>query len=159
MVRAYFHSNTFTEMAHSLRRFFVATDNNINLYWLFDITHHVETLLKEPRPDHTRGGRPARTYIDQLVVDTGCPSNDLPAAMQDRDGWHQMHRPVRPDWLIDRLYMILLHFKIPHFVGVQPRWNTEFFKVEHSRTTCQKSTFIKLLPLCQFICLFTVENR
>ena len=31
-------------------------------------------------------GRPARTYIQQLFADTGCSLEDLPGAMDDRDG-------------------------------------------------------------------------
>ena len=33
------------------------------------------------------GGWPARTYLQQLCVDTGCSLEDLPGAMDDRKGW------------------------------------------------------------------------
>ncbi len=33
-----------------------------------------------------KAGRPVRTYIQQLCVDTGCISEDLPEAMDDREG-------------------------------------------------------------------------
>ena len=34
-----------------------------------------------------KAGRPARTYIEQLREDTGCSSEDLPEAMNDREKW------------------------------------------------------------------------
>ena len=34
-------------------------------------------------------GRPARTYIQQLCADTGCNLEDLPEAMDDREGWQE----------------------------------------------------------------------
>ena len=33
--------------------------------------------------------RPARTYIQQLCADAGCGLEDLPGAMNDRDGWRE----------------------------------------------------------------------
>ena len=33
-----------------------------------------------------KAGRPVRTYIQQLCADTGCISEDLPEAMDDREG-------------------------------------------------------------------------
>ena len=42
-------------------------------------------------PSHGRAkvGRPARTYIQQLCVDTGCSPEDLLGAMNDRKGWRE----------------------------------------------------------------------
>ena len=39
-------------------------------------------------PSHGRvnAGRPARTYIQQLGADTGCSPEDLPEAIDDREG-------------------------------------------------------------------------
>ena len=34
-------------------------------------------------------GRPARTYIQQLSADTRCSLEDLPGAMDDREGWRE----------------------------------------------------------------------
>ena len=33
-----------------------------------------------------KAGQPASTYIQQLPVDTGCRLEDLPGAIDDRDG-------------------------------------------------------------------------
>ena len=35
----------------------------------------------------TSVGQPARTYLYQLCMDTGCNPEDLPEAVDDRDGW------------------------------------------------------------------------
>ena len=38
---------------------------------------------------------PARTYIQQLCEDTGCSSEDLPEAMNDREKWRERVRDIR----------------------------------------------------------------
>ena len=38
------------------------------------------------RLTQTKAGRPARTYIQQLCADTGCSLENLPGAMDDREG-------------------------------------------------------------------------
>ena len=38
---------------------------------------------------------PARTYIQQLCADTGCSLEDLPAAMDDREGWRERIWEIR----------------------------------------------------------------
>ena len=42
-------------------------------------------------------GRPARIYIQQLCADTGCSLEDLPEAMDDREGWRERIREIRAD--------------------------------------------------------------
>ena len=42
-----------------------------------------------------KAGRPAKTYIQQFCVDTGCNLEDLPGAMDDRDRWQERVREVR----------------------------------------------------------------
>ena len=50
-------------------------------------------------PSHGRAkaGRPARTYIQQLCVDTGCSLEDLPEAMDGREGSWERVRNIRAD--------------------------------------------------------------
>ena len=43
-------------------------------------------LLWGPQHGQRSRGRPAKTYIDQLVEDTECTLDELPNAMNDRDG-------------------------------------------------------------------------
>ena len=48
-----------------------------------------DVLLWTPAYGQAKAGRPARTYIQQLCEDTGCSSEDLPKAMNDREGWRE----------------------------------------------------------------------
>ena len=43
----------------------------------------------------THGRAKARTYIQQLCEDTGCCPEDLPRAMNDREGWQERVRDIR----------------------------------------------------------------
>ena len=45
-----------------------------------------DVLLWTPLHGQAKAERPARTYIHQLCADTGCSSEDLPEAMDDREG-------------------------------------------------------------------------
>ena len=45
-----------------------------------------DVLLWTPSHGGAKTGRPARTYIQQLCVDMGCSPEDLPRAMNDREG-------------------------------------------------------------------------
>ena len=53
-------------------------------------------------PSHgpEEAGRPAKTYIQQLCADTGCILEDLPEAIDDRDGWRERVREIRADGVI-----------------------------------------------------------
>ena len=44
-----------------------------------------DVLLWTPTHGRAKGGRPARTYIQQLCEDTGCCPENLPRAMNDRE--------------------------------------------------------------------------
>ena len=50
-------------------------------------------------PSHGRAktGCPARTYIQQLCVDTGCSLEDLPKAMDDGEAWWEKVKHIRAD--------------------------------------------------------------
>ena len=51
-----------------------------------------DVLLWTPTYGQAKAVRPARTYIQQLCEDTGCNSEDLPEAMNDREKWREMVR-------------------------------------------------------------------
>ena len=53
--------------------------------------------LWTPSHGRAKAGRPARTYIQQLCVDTGCSPEDLPEAMDDREGWRERVRDICAD--------------------------------------------------------------
>ena len=54
-----------------------------------------DILLWTPPHRRAKVGRPARTYIQQLCGDTGCSLENLPGAMDDRDGWRERVREIR----------------------------------------------------------------
>ena len=41
-----------------------------------------------------KAGRLARTYIQQLCADTGYNLEDIPGAMDDRDGWRKRVKKI-----------------------------------------------------------------
>ena len=49
-------------------------------------------LLWTPSHGRAKAGRLARIYIQQLCTYTGCSFEDLPGAMDDRDGWREKVR-------------------------------------------------------------------
>ena len=44
-----------------------------------------------------KAGQPARTYLQQLCADMGCSPEDLPEAMDDREGWRERVSDIRVD--------------------------------------------------------------
>ena len=51
-------------------------------------------LLQTPSHGRSKAERPARTYIQQLCVDTGCCPEDLQEAMDDREGGEERVRYI-----------------------------------------------------------------
>ena len=54
-----------------------------------------DVLLWTPTYGRAKARSPARTYIQQLCEDTGCSSEDLPEAMNDREKWRERVRDIR----------------------------------------------------------------
>ena len=54
-------------------------------------------LLWTPSHGRTKAGRPTRTYIQQLCVDTEWIPEDLPEAMDDGEQWRERDRDIRAD--------------------------------------------------------------
>ena len=48
-----------------------------------------DVLLWTPTYGRAKAGRPGRKYIQQQCEDTGCSSEDLPEAMNDREKWRE----------------------------------------------------------------------
>ena len=53
-----------------------------------------DVLLWTPWYGRTKAGRPARIYTQQLCEDTGCSPEDMPEAMNDREGWRERVRDI-----------------------------------------------------------------
>ena len=74
---------------------------------------------------------PARNYIQQLCVDTGCSPEDLPEAMNDREGWRERIGDIRADgttrwwwwWWYIYLY-ISIYIYIYIFIYIQDSQHT-----------------------------------
>ena len=56
-----------------------------------------DVLLWTPSHGWAKAGWPARTYIQQLCVDTGCSPEDLLKMMDDREGWRERVRDICSD--------------------------------------------------------------
>ena len=55
-----------------------------------------DVLLWTPSFGQAKAGRPARTYIQQLCEDTGCSTEDLLESINNREGWWERVRDIRP---------------------------------------------------------------
>ena len=53
-----------------------------------------DVLQKTPSYGRAKEGRPPRTYIQQLCVDTGYSLEDLPGTMDSREGWRERIREI-----------------------------------------------------------------
>ena len=56
-----------------------------------------DVLLWIPSHGHAKAGPQARTYIQLLSADMGCSPEDLPEAMDDREGWQERVRDISAD--------------------------------------------------------------
>ena len=72
------------------------------------------SYIRSWTPLHGRAkvGRPARTYIQQLSADTEYSLEDLPEAMDDRDGWRGGWGQGDPCWQRDMMIMIYIYIYI-----------------------------------------------
>ena len=61
-----------------------------------------DVLLWTPSHGPTKAGRPARTYIQLLCVDTGCSPEDLPEVMDNRQGWEKRVMDISADGATSR---------------------------------------------------------
>ena len=72
-----------------------------------------------------KGGRPARTYIQQLCADTGYSLEDLPEAMDDWDGLWERVRNIHADgvswwWWYNIMIRYILVFIQGGMIKVSP---------------------------------------
>ena len=75
-----------------------------------------DVLLWTTSHRRAKAGRPTRTYIQQLSADTRYSPEDLPEAMDDREGWRERVRDIRADsatwwwwwwwWTINKLLVL-----------------------------------------------------
>ena len=96
-------SSTETDIDTRLAKAWTAS-NRLSVIWKSDLTDKMNAVSSKQRScrycymdARVKAGRPARTYIQQLCADTGCSSEDLPEAMDDRKGWWEWVRDIRAD--------------------------------------------------------------
>ena len=75
-----------------------------------------DVLLWKPSHGKKSAGRPKKTYIDQLMDDTGCRLEELPNAMEDRENWKKRVIECRANstwwwWWFMQGYLWLCHWK------------------------------------------------
>ena len=68
-----------------------------------------DVLLWSPSHGRAKAEWPARTYVQQLYVVRGCSPEDLPVAMDHREGWRQSVRDIRADG-VTRWWWLFLEF-------------------------------------------------
>ena len=56
-----------------------------------------DVLFWTPSQGQAKAGRPAWTYIQQLCDDNGCSPEDLPGAIDDKEGWRVRGRNIHAD--------------------------------------------------------------
>ena len=70
-----------------------------------------EVLLWTPAYGQAKAGRPARTYRQQLCEDTGCSSEDLPEAMNDREKWQESGTTLMMIYIYIYIYIYICQKK------------------------------------------------
>ena len=50
-----------------------------------------------PPRGRRKAGLPGRTYVQQLCADARCSLEDLPEAMDDREGWRERVKEIAAD--------------------------------------------------------------
>ena len=85
-----------------------------------------DVLRRTPTYGRAKAGRPARTYILQLCVDTGCSLEDLPEAMNDREKWRKRVRNIYASgttwwwwWWMDLCFNLFLDIRNDALVNLQ----------------------------------------
>ena len=71
-----------------------------------------DVLQWTPSHGRAKAGRPARTYLQQLCADIGCNPEDLPKAMDNREGWQESVWDIRVDSVTWLLYIYIYIIQI-----------------------------------------------
>ena len=97
--------------------------NSIQIRWARHMGHcwkSKDELISDVlqwTPSHRRArvGWPTRTYLQQLCTDKGCSLEDMPDAMEDRDGWRDSVREIRASgrtlWWLWYIWALKMVFK------------------------------------------------
>ena len=112
-----------------------------------------DVLLWIPAYGQAKAGRPVQTYIQQLCENTGCNSEDLPKAMNDREKWRERVRDIRAGgitwwwwwwWYIYEVHTIsFLTFFIWALLLIVHTWNSSPLQSDLLRLQCTCCTVPK----------------
>ena len=75
----------------------VRRNRHAGYYWRSRDELISDVLRWTPSQEQAKAGRPARTYIQQLCANTGCNPEDLPGAMDDKEGCRERVRNIPAD--------------------------------------------------------------
>ena len=104
-------------------------------------------------------GRPARIYIQQLCVDTGCSPEDQPEAMDDRLGWRERAGIsvliARHDDDDDDGLFKSLSTKYSFTNHVWYIYKHDLLSKNLQRLTCQKIQLINQPTISYFLCSYS----
>ena len=99
-------------------------------------------------PSHRRAsvGWPARPYLQQLCIDTGCSLEDLPEAMDDRDRWRERVKEIRASSMTSWWWYIYIYIR--RFVS---RWIISRVSVYINISIDKATTFVCLFGIRFYI--------
>ena len=81
-----------------------------------------DVLLWTLSQGRAKAGHPDRTCIQQLCADTGCSPEDLPKAMDVKEGWRERVRNIRADsatwwwWYFNKTHYFYIHIHIHTYI-------------------------------------------
>ena len=93
----YGKSNIFRKPCKKMKMIIFRWTRHVGYCWRCRNEFISDILLWTPSCRWAKAGRPTRTYIQQLCVDTGCSPEDLLEAMDNREGWQERVRDIHAD--------------------------------------------------------------
>ena len=72
-----------------------------------------DIFLWTPSRGRAKAGQPARIYIQQLCANMRCDLEDLPEAMDEREGWQERVRDIHADgttwwWFVKLMFLLII---------------------------------------------------
>ena len=96
----------------------VRRTRNVGHYWRSKDELISDLLLWTPSHGLAKAKRLARTYIHKLCVDRGCSPEDLPEAMDDREGWRERVRDIHYIYIYIYIYIVSLLLCIDSWISI-----------------------------------------
>ena len=110
-----------------------------------------DILLWTPSDGRAKAGRPARTYMQQLCVNTVCSLEDLPEVMVDRNGWQERVREICAGGATWWWWYIYIYICVCVFVFTNPSAGCDRKSIFKQSTGYLNSNFT-ILSLKSLVC-------